>query len=461
MINTIHTESIDKAQGMPVMFSLAIIVGIVAGFGAIVFRYMIGFFHNLLFLGQISFFYNANNHTSPSPWGIGVILVPVLGALGVAFLVNTFAREARGHGMPEVIHAIYYSGGKIRPVVAAIKSLASALSIGSGGSVGREGPIIQIGSTLGSMLGQWVKMPYYQRVTLIAAGAGGGIAATFNTPIGGLAFALELMLPTITATSILPVVTSTIIATTIGRYFLGMRPAFFISDITISSNYIFDPLVFPIIIILGLIIGLVSVLFIKAIYSSEDLFQKIPGNYYTRHALGMLIMGIMIYILMKSVGHYYVQGVGYSTIEDILRGDLAAPLLLLLLAVLKLAATSLSLGSGASGGVFSPCLFIGAAIGGCFGTVVLKIFPGLPLNVETFAVIGMAGMIGGTTGAVMTAIIMLFEMTRDYNAVMPVILIVAVAYWVRRVLSPGSIYTLKLLCKGLAVPDGLASQLEK
>lgn len=165
-------------------FFLSILIGIMAGLGAVAFRGLIAFFHNLLFLGKFSFLYDANIHTPISPWGPFVILVPVLGAVGVTFLVNNFAPEAKGHGVPEVMDAIYYNKGVIRAVVAVIKSLASALSIGSGGSVGREGPIVQIGSSFGSMVGQILRMPVWQRITLIAAGTGGGIAATFNTPIG-------------------------------------------------------------------------------------------------------------------------------------------------------------------------------------------------------------------------------------------------------------------------------------
>jgi chloride channel protein, CIC family len=163
---------------------IAIFVGIVTGIGAIAFRGLIGFIHNLFFLGRLSFFYDANSFTPPSPWGVFVILVPVLGALIVTLLVTKFAPEARGQGVPEVMDAIYYAEGRIRPVVAAVKSLASAVAIGTGSAVGREGPIIQIGASLGSTIGQIIPLAAWQRITLVAAGAGAGIAATFNTPIG-------------------------------------------------------------------------------------------------------------------------------------------------------------------------------------------------------------------------------------------------------------------------------------
>ena len=217
---------------------LAILTGTIAGFGAVFFRMMIGFVHNLLFLGQINVFYDANIHTPAGPLGYLVILVPVAGAIVVTFLVKNFAPEARGHGVPEVMEAIYLKDGKIRPVVAVIKSLASAISIGSGGSVGREGPIVQIGSAFGSMLGQIVKMPVRQRNILIAAGAAGGIAATFNTPIGALAFGIELMLASVTAASLFPVAIATVTATYIGRIFLGTTPSFYIPELTIPTFHL-------------------------------------------------------------------------------------------------------------------------------------------------------------------------------------------------------------------------------
>src|SRR5580658_836967 len=210
---------------------LALIVGIITGLGAVAFRDLIGLIHNLLFLGRFSFHYDANLFTPTSPWGALVILVPVIGAVGVTFLVTHFAPEARGHGVPEVMDAIYYKGGVIRPIVALVKSLASAIAIGSGAAVGREGPIIQIGSAIGSTFGQIIRMPAGQRIALVAAGAGAGIAATFNTPIGGVMFAIELMLPEVSAETFLPVAIATGTATFVGRWFFGDTPAFHVPTI--------------------------------------------------------------------------------------------------------------------------------------------------------------------------------------------------------------------------------------
>ena len=198
----------SQRGGLGRLSVLGVLVGLITGAGAVLFRDLIGLLHNIAFEGRIAIAYDANLFTPPSPWGPFIILVPVVGALCVTFLIVNFAPEAKGHGVPEVIDAIHYQEGVIRPVVAIIKSLASAISIGTGAAVGREGPIIQIGSSLASTVGQIIPMPAWQPITLVAAGAGAGIAATFNTPIGGVMFAVELMLPEVSARTFLPVALS-------------------------------------------------------------------------------------------------------------------------------------------------------------------------------------------------------------------------------------------------------------
>ncbi len=246
------------------------LVGVVGALAAVVFRGLIALFHNLLFLGQISVVYDANAHTPASPWGPLVILVPVVGAAGVAFLVGNFAPEAKGHGVPEVMDAIYYHKGVVRPVVALIKSLASALSIGSGGSVGREGPIIQIGSSFGSTLGQLLRVPVWQRITLIAAGAAAGIAATFNTPIGGVLFAIEIMLHEVSARTLVPVVIATATASYIGQLVFGSQPSFAIPALETPYFHPTQPIVLLLYPGLGVLAGLVSSEFVK---QSDSGFQ--------------------------------------------------------------------------------------------------------------------------------------------------------------------------------------------
>ena len=433
---------------------LAIVVGVITGFGAVLFRALIGLIHNIAFLGSFAIDYDSSVFTPPSPWGAFVILVPVVGGQIVTFLITNFAPEARGHGVPEVMDAIYYKEGLIRPVVAVIKSLASACSIGTGAAVGREGPIIQIGAALGSTLGQIVHMAPWQRITLVAAGAGAGIAATFNTPIGGVMFAIELMMPELSARTFLPVALATGAATFIGRIFFGIHPAFPIPNALLASQAPASLDALLLYALLGALIGLAAAAFIRGLSFAEDTFDRIK-NPYLRNAVGMLIIGVMIYALLVGAGHYFVEGVGYSTIQAILSGGLSMPALLVLLFAAKLAATSVSLGSGASGGIFSPSLFMGATLGGAFGVLVNAVHPVESFGTTTCAIIGMAAMVGGGTGAAMTAVTMIFEMTRDYDLVMPSIVAVALAIGVRRLLSQENIYTVKLVGRGHFVPKAL------
>ncbi len=433
---------------------IAIIVGVITGFGAVAFRALIGVIHNIAFLGSFSMDYDASVFTPSSPWGAFVIFVPVIGGVLVTFLIRNFAPEARGHGVPEVMDAIYYKDGVIRPIVALIKSLASGLSIGTGAAVGREGPIIQIGAAIGSTLGQIVRMAPWQRITLVAAGAGAGIASTFNTPIGGVMFAIELMLPELSARTFLPVALATGMATFIGRIFFGIHPAFEIPPALLTSEHPATLAALLSFALLGSLSGLAATAFIRGLSFAEDLFERV-GNPYLRHILGMLILGTLLYALLRLEGHYYVEGVGYSTIQAILRGDLLLPGLLVALFAAKLCATSISIGSGSSGGIFSPSLFMGATIGGAFGALINALHPIEGVTPTTGAIIGMAAMVGGGTGAAMTAVTMIFEMTRDYDLVMPSIVAVALSIGIRRLLSAENIYTIKLVGRGHFVPKAM------
>src|SRR5277367_4400429 len=245
---------------------LALGLGVITGIGAVLFRDLIGLIHNLFFTGHALIHYDANVFTAPAPWGMLVILVPVLGGIGVTFLVTNFAPEAKGHGVPEVMDAIYHKGGVIRPVVALVKSLASALAIGSGSSVGREGPIIQIGSALGSTLGQIIRMPAGQRIALVAAGAGAGIAATFNTPIGGVMFAIELMMPEVSVETFLPVAIATGTATFVGRWFFGPAAAFVVPPLGSTSADPQAAISLLLFVVLGAITGTGAALFVRSLH---------------------------------------------------------------------------------------------------------------------------------------------------------------------------------------------------
>jgi CIC family chloride channel protein len=455
MVTTAATEGVmdgEESRQRPLgqLSLLALGLGVVTGFGAVLFRDLIGLIHNLFFTGHAVIHYDANMFTAPSPWGALIILVPVVGAIGVTFLVTNFAPEAKGHGVPEVMDAIYYKGGVIRPIVALVKSLASAIAIGSGASVGREGPIIQIGSALGSTFGQLVRMPAGQRIALVAAGAGAGIAATFNTPIGGVMFAIELMMPEVSVETFLPVAIATGTATFVGRWFFGDAPAFLVPPLQAMAVDANALLVLVLFALLGALSGVAAAGFIRGLHLAEDLFDRIKSRY-LRHILGMLILGILMYLLFRTLGQYFVDGVGYATVQAVLAGQISTFWLLGLLAVCKLLATSLSLGSGSSGGIFSPSLFMGATLGGGFAALLNTFLP-LQLSVPAFAMVGMGAMVGGGTGAVMTAVTMIFEMTRDYSIVMPMIVAVAMSTGARRLLSHETIYTLKLVRRGRAIP---------
>jgi CIC family chloride channel protein len=448
------TATAERPVNLFVLSVIAILVGVVTGFGAVFFRALIAVVHNVFFLGRVSLVYDANVYTPPSPWGALVIFVPVIGGLAVVFLVRTFAPEARGHGVPEVMDAIFYKEGRIRPVVAAVKSLASALSIGSGSAVGREGPIIQIGASLGSSIGQAIRLEAWQRITLVAAGAGAGIAATFNTPIGGVIFAIELMMPEVSTRTFLPVALATGTATIVGRIFFGPRPAFDVPALGTLSVHPSAIYVLVLYAILGVVAGVAAAGFIRGLHLAESQFDRIK-NPYLRHAIGMSIVGAMMYAFFRFSGHYRIEGVGYSTIQDVLLGGLAAAPFLALLSAAKLVATSVSLGSGSSGGIFSPSLFMGATLGGAFGATCHLLFPSADVSVPAFAMVGMAAMVGGGTGAAMTAVTMIFEMTLDYGIVMPMIIAVAISIGSRRVLSRENIYTIKLLARRHFIPKAL------
>ena len=447
-------DTFSKVQDLLLLGSISVIVGLISGVGAWAFRRLIGLIHNAFFLGTFAFGFDANLHTTTETWGPYVILVPVIGAIGVVWLVKTFAPEAKGHGVPEVLDAVYYNEGRIRPSVALVKSLASAISIGSGGAVGREGPIIQIGATIGSTFGQWIPIPPRDRVILMAAGAAAGIAATFNAPLGGILFAVELLLVSINSRSIFSLTLATTASTYVGRLLMGANPAFDVPALQFP-NFGMEPALGLISFIpFAILCGLVSTVFIRAIYWSEDLFESMPGNYYSRHLLGMLGMGIMMFCLQQLTGHFYVEGVGYAAIMDVLTNKLTNPGFLLMLCGLKLIATCLTLGSGASGGVFSPALFMGATFGAAYGQILTAIFPDINISVPTFAIAGMAALVGSSTGAVFTSVVMIAELTGNHNIVLLVILTVSLSYSVRRLISLPSIYTLKLNRRGHTVPEG-------
>ncbi|WP_430511691.1 chloride channel protein [Pannonibacter phragmitetus] len=354
--------------------------------------------------------------------------------------------------MPEVMFAIYHKDGNVRGIVAVVKSLASAISIGTGASVGREGPIIQIGASFGSTIARAFRVVRWQKITLLSAGAGAGIAATFNTPLGGVLFAVEMLLPEVSNRTFLPVVVATATATYAGRIAFGLDPAFIVPLARQEMLTPADPLQLLAYAGLGILAGCASWAFIRTLAWCEDLFPKLPGNDYVQNIIGMLFIGVLAYALFLTTGQLHTAGVGYATIQDILNATPYTMALLAVLFIAKIIATSVSLGAGASGGVFSPSLFIGATLGGLVGTACNYMFPGHGFTAVEFALVGMGALVGGATGASMTAIVMIFEMTRDYNVIVPLVLAVAIAVGIRRALIQDNIYTIKLRHRGRAIP---------
>jgi len=447
-----ENEAEGRVFALPLVCLIAFLIGAVAAAGAVLFRYMISVVHNLLFNGVFSFAYDANHFEAPSPFGAFIILAPVIGGLIVVWLVKTFAPEAKGHGVPEVMYAVYHNNGNVRGIVAVVKSIASAISIGSGASVGREGPIIQIGASFGSTVARFLNVTRWQKIVLLAAGAGAGIAATFNTPLGGVMFAVELLLPEVSARTFLPVVVATATATYLGRIAFGLDPAFFVPLSFAHPQEAINALQLAAFAILGVLAGVVCWAFVRLLAFSEDYFPKIPGGAYTQNIIGMLLIGLLSYGFVLTTGQPHTSGVGYATIQEIVSNGQYTFALFLALLLGKLAATTISLGSGASGGVFSPSLFIGASLGGAVGALGQIVDPSAGFSIPEFAVVGMGAVVGGATGASMTAIVMIFEMTRDYNVIVPLVLAVALSVGMRRWLISENIYTIKLRNRGRPIP---------
>jgi chloride channel protein, CIC family len=407
------------------------LIGVGAGFGAILFRWMISFFQNL--------FFNHGQHILSFLGPYYVIIIPAVGGLIVGLVVYFFASEAKGHGVPEVMLAVAVSGSKIRPRVAAIKALVSSICIGSGGSVGREGPIVQISSALGSTIGQTFRLSEDKRRILIACGAAGGIAATFNAPLAGIFFGLEVILREYGTRFFSSVVLSAVTATVISRTFLGSKPAFVTPPYELTSSY--DILFY---FVLGLLAAVVGWFFIKTLYKCEDIFDRIKMPAYLKPVFGGLILGF--------IGFFFPQifGVGYPTIEKTLNGQLASFLVFALIG-LKIIATSLTLGSGGSGGVFAPSLFIGATLGSTFGSLLHLIFPGIAVSTGAYALVGMAAVFAGAAHAPISAILILFEMTGDYKIMLPLMIACVISTLLVKWMSNDSIYTLKLTRRGIDI----------
>jgi chloride channel protein, CIC family len=423
------------------LFLLALLIGAGSGLGAVAFRYLISLF-TWLATGHAEFGQAGRVPSGHLPW-LGVaffVLIPAVGGLVYGPLIYRFAREARGHGVPEVMIAVADNGGRIRPQVSVVKALASALCIGSGGSVGREGPIVQIGSAMASSLGQWVRMPESRLRILVACGAAGGISATFNAPVTGVFFGVEIILREFSVDALFTVMLSAMIADSTAIPFLGGKP--FLSGFP-AGIVLQHPRNYLLVAVLAVLAALMGLAFKSVLYKTEDLCDRAWGSRpeWARPAVGGVILGA----LLLAVPQLY--GVGYPVMYQATAGNYAL-WFVLLLAFGKIAATSLSIGIGGSGGVFAPSLFIGVTSGMAFGDAAHHLFgPGAGQPV-LYAVVAMGAVFTSAARAPLTSLASVVEMTGDFSLTLPVMLAVAIASTVSRTLSYGTIYTAKLLRRG-------------
>lgn len=418
-----------------ILVATGLVVGVGAGLGAVAFRYLIN--------GFTYFFFEVLRTAFEGVLGpAAVVPLPALGGLVFGPLIYFFAREAKGHGVPEVMLAVALRGGRIRPAVVVVKALASALCIGSGGSVGREGPIVQIGSALGSTVGQGLRMSDDRIRTLVACGAAGGIAATFNAPIAGVFFALEVILGEFTTRAFGVVVISSVTASVIGRAVFGDVAAFPVPAFELVSVGEFGLYA-----LLALVAGVVGVGFTRILYAFEDGFDAVRMPEYLKPVSGGLLLGLLGMFVPQ------VFGVGYPAMDQALRGDFGLGLLLALV-VAKIIAVSITIGSGGSGGVFAPSLFIGAMLGSAFGTAANSLFPGVTAPAGAYGLVGMAAVFAGAARAPITSVIILFELTGDYRIILPLMLAVVLSTLVSEALSRDTIYTLKLRRRGIDLRAG-------
>jgi len=407
-------------------------VGLLAGYGGVALTVLIDWIHRFFFVYGKTLFAFLGTHY--------LFILPALGGLIVGPIIVFVSPETRGHGVPEVMQAMLTAGGRIRARVAAIKVLVSSITIGSGGSAGREGPIVQVGATVGSSLGQLLQLPSQRINTLIACGSAGGIAAAFNAPIGGVLFALEVILNDFSAEAFGLVVLSSVTSSVVARSYLGSHPAFPVPAYEFSISNWWELVLFM---LLGVLAGLLARAYIWLLYAAEDTFEslkRLPA--WCLPALGGLVVGGMGVIFPQ------ILGVGYDQINKALIGEVALTSALLLM-VAKLLATSFTLGSGGSGGVFAPGFFMGSMLGVAFGKFVNMLLPGLASPPGAYALVGMGSVFAAAAHAPLTNVIMLFEMSGDYRMILPMMVGVVTSTLLIRKLSRQSIYTLKLARRGI------------
>jgi H+/Cl- antiporter ClcA len=416
---------------------LAAAIGLVAGVVAFALYKLIGLFTNVFFFHRWSADFSSAQHNHLGGW---VILIPVIGGLIVGVMAKYGSSKIKGHGIPEAMEAVLFNRSRIAPRVAILKPISAAIAIGTGGPFGAEGPIIQTGGAIGSLVGQAFHTTAVERKVLLACGAAAGMSATFNTPIAGVILAIELLLFEFKSRSFIPLVIASTLATAVHMQLLGIGPMFQVSAMDFAI-----PRGLPFYLALGVICGLAAVGFSKLLYWVEDQFDKLPVSEVWWPAIGALGLGIIGFFVPR------VLGVGYDTISDILNGQLAWRILLVVM-LAKAAALAVSLGSGTSGGLLAPCFMWSAAMGGIFAMLANHFVPGAHLSPGAFALVAMGAVFAAASRATFTFIIFAFEITRDYNSVLPLMLVSVIADGIAMLLMPrSSIMTEKLARRGLHV----------
>ena len=416
---------------LPKTCVLALALGAVTGGVAVAFRVFLTLLANLIFSGTISTELHDGVTPADTLASPALIFIPVLGSLAVTFLVRRIAPEAGGSGVPDLLQAVEYREARLRPRLIWARSLASATSISTGASLGREGPIIHLGGVLGSLFAPSYWATTAERVILVAAGAGAGIAGSFNTPLAGMLFALELVLGERRLLAVTPVAAAVAMASVVGDAAFGSGPLLGNTQLPESSALSGIVVLVPLAGLLGVAAGVISAAFIAGVRWIEDGFQRAFRNPYLQHAMGMLMVGFILYALQRETGRAYIDGVGTSIVQAIWAGSLSSLALLSLLTLAKWAASLLSLGSGGSGGVFGPTLFIGASLGGAFAAAISLLFPEFAPYSRQLIACGMGAMMGAVTGANLTAIAGTFELTHDPAILLPTAIGTAAAALVR------------------------------
>ena len=428
---------------VPAQFRMGLIsvlaagIGLLGGVVAFALYRLIGLFTNIFYFHRFSSDLASVRLNQLGAW---VIVIPVLGGIVVGFMSKFGSSKIKGHGIPEAMEAVLVNRSRIEPRVAILKPLSAALAIGTGGPFGAEGPIIQTGGALGSLVGQLVHTTAAERKVLLACGAAAGMSATFNTPIAGVILAIELLLFEFKSRSFIPLVIASTLATAVHLQVLGSGPMFEVAPLDFAI-----PRALPWYLLLGILCGLAAVVFSKALYWTEDQFEKLPVDELWWPAIGALGLGVIGYFVPR------VLGVGYDTIGDILNARLALDLLLVVM-LAKAVALVISLGSGTSGGLLAPMFMSSAAMGGAFAVLLNRAFPSLHLSPGAFALVAMGAVFGAASRATFTFIIFAFEITRDYNSVLPLMLVSVLADGIAMVLMPrASIMTEKLARRGLHI----------